>query len=289
MNAVILLALLLGAVRSTLAQAGGRIGTIVIAHGADSLWNSRVIAAVRAARPEGGGPVEVSFLMGAAAKATRVQDIVARLERQGVSEIVLVPLLVSSHSGHYQQVQYLAGDSVTLDAQMQHHLHMSGIERPRAAVPIRVARALDNAPQLARVLTDRALGMVPDARERAVFIVGHGPNSAEDYAAWMTNLRVVADSVRVRGGFRDVRVELVRDDAPAEVRAEAVRRARELVELQHRLTGKDVLVVPVLVSKGAISRDKIPHDLNGLPIVYSGEPLLPHPEIVRWIEQAVRR
>jgi hypothetical protein len=50
-----------------------------------------------------------------------------------------------------------------------------------------------------------AVALAPDARERAVLIVGHGPISAEDYAAWMANLRVVADAVKARGGFRDVR------------------------------------------------------------------------------------
>lgn len=63
--------------------------------------------------------------------------------------------------------------------------------------------------------------------------MGHGPNSAEDYAAWMRALRPVADAVKASGGFRDVRVELVRDDAPAPVRAEAVLRVRELIDLQY--------------------------------------------------------
>jgi len=271
--------------RLAFAQGAAKVGTIVIAHGGDSLWNAQVIDAATMART--GGPVEVSFLMGPAAQKTRFQDVVARLQRQGVSEIVLVPMLVSSHSGHYDQIRYLAGDSLALDAQMAHHLHMSGIERPRSPVPIRVTRAMDDAAHVARVLTDRALALTSNPRDRALFIVGHGPNSAQDYAAWMTNLRVIADSVRIRGGFRDVRVDLVRDDAPAPVRAEAVLRVRELIELQHLATGKEVLVVPVLVSKGAISRDKIPNDLQGLPVVYSGEPLLPHVEMVRWIEHSV--
>lgn len=268
------------------AQSSARIGTIVIAHGGDSLWNSYVIDAAKSART--GGPVEVSFLMGPGVKQTRFQDAVARLEKQGVSEIVVVPVLVSSHSGHYEQIRYLAGDSVTLDERMMHHLHMAGLERPRARVPLRVAKGMDGAPHVARVLTDRAVALSNNPRERAVLIVGHGPNSAEDYAAWMKNLRVVADSVKARGGFRDVRVELVRDDAPPLVRAEAVQRTRELIELQYLATGKDVLVVPVLVSKGVVSRDKLPQDLKGLPIVYSGEPLLPHPEMVRWIEFSAR-
>jgi sirohydrochlorin ferrochelatase len=267
------------------AQDGG-VGTIVIAHGGDSLWNARVIEVARSARL--GGPVEVSFLMGPAAKTTRFQDAVARLEGQGVAEIVVVPMLVSSHSGHYDQIRYLAGEDVALGERMMHHLHMAGITRPRAKVPLRLTRAMDDAPEVARVLTARARALAPEPAGRALFIVGHGPNSAEDYAAWMKHLRPVADSVKSWTGFRDVRVDLVRDDAPAEVRAEAVRRVRELIELQHLVTGREVIVVPVLVSKGTVSRDKIPQDLAGLPIVYAGEPLLPHDAMARWVESRVQ-
>jgi sirohydrochlorin ferrochelatase len=267
--------------------AAHRVGTLVVAHGGDSTWNALVLAAANEAKA--GGPVEVSFLMGPAAARTRFQDAVARLERQGVRAIAVVPLLVSSHSGHYDQIRHLTGDSVRLDERMRHHLHMAGIERPRATVPMRLATAMDGAPHVARVLVDRARALAGVAASQAVFIVGHGPNSAEDYAAWMANLRRIADSVKAWGGFRDVRVDLVRDDAPALVRAEAVRRVRELIEMQHRITGEPVIVVPVLVSRGAISRDKLPNDLRGLPIAYSGEPLLPHAEMARWIVDQARR
>lgn len=262
-----------------------KVGTVVIAHGGDSLWNKLVFDAAREART--GGPVEVSFLMGPAAKTARFQDVVKRLEASAVTRIVVVPMLVSSHSGHYQQIRYLAGDSVTLDATMTHHLHMSGIERPTSRVPIRLTRAMDDAPEIARVLADRALAMTTEPDKRALLIVGHGPNSAEDYAVWMRHLRVVADSVKARTRFRDVRVELVRDDAPKAVRAEAVLRVRDLIALQQMATGLDVIVVPVLVSKGAVSRDKIPADIKGTPSVYAGEPLLPHPAMSRWIESRV--
>lgn len=281
------LGLLLSVSAAANAQTAQRVvGTIVVAHGADATWNALVLDAARAART--GGPVEVSFLMGAGAKTTRFQDAVGRLERQGARVIAVVPLLVSSYSGHYDQIRYLAGDTLRLDSAMVHHLHMGGIERPATELPLKLTRAMDDAPHVARVLLDRARALAPSPSARAVFIVGHGPTSAEDYATWMANLRVVADSVRTWGGFRDVRVDLVRDDAPPAVRAEAVRRVRELIELQHLVTRQPVLVVPVLVSKGAISRDKLPNDLRGLPIIYSGEPLLPHPEITRWIEDRVR-
>ena len=262
-----------------------RVGTIVVAHGGDSAWNELVLQTARDART--GGPVEVSFLMGPAATRTRFQDVVASLTRRGVTQIVVVPLLVSSHSGHYEQIRYLVGDSVKLGDDMLHHLHMAGIERPNASVRLRLTRALDDAPHVARALVDRARSLVSTPARQAVMIVGHGPNSAEDYAAWMQNLRRVADSVKAWGGFADVRVDVVRDDAPPGVRAEAVRRVRELIELQHLATKERVVVVPVLVSKGAINRDRLPNDLRGMPIVYSGDPLLPHPEMSTWIQQRV--
>ena len=263
-----------------------KVGTILIAHGAGAEWNSQVERIAHTAKT--GGPLEVAYLMGDAAKTHRFQDAVKSLADSGVSEIVVVPLLVSSHSGHYEQIRYLAGETDSLGHAMMHHLHMSGLARPKTDVPIRVARALDNAPEMAHVLARRALALAKKPAEQALFLVGHGPNSAEDNALWMRNLRVVADSVRTATGFRDVRVGLVRDDAPAEVRAEAVRGVRELIGLQHELTGQQVVVVPVLISKGRVSREKFMADLAGLDVVYTGEPLLPSPELAKWIESRVR-
>jgi hypothetical protein len=47
-------------------------------------------------------------------------------------------------------------------------------------------------------------------------------------------------------------------------------------------------VVPVLVSTGQVSREKFPRDLAGLPVVYTGDALLPHPGMARWVEARVR-
>ncbi len=263
-----------------------RVGTIIVAHGGSPEWNAPVVELAKSVQT--GGPVEVSFLMGAGAATNRFQDAVARLERAGVSEIVVVPLLVSSHSGHYNQIRWLAGDSVHLSETMHHHLHMAGIDRPKTNLRIRAAKAIDGSADIARVIAERATALAATPKERALLIVGHGPNSAEDNAAWMENLRMIADSVRRWTSFADVKVGLVRDDAPPPVRAEAVRHVRELIDLQARLTGKDVIVVPMLISKGSVSRDKIPADLAGLPHVYGKETIVPHPAVARWVEARVR-
>jgi sirohydrochlorin ferrochelatase len=235
------------------------------------------------------GPVGVSFLMGPGAATHRFQDVVADLVGRGATEIVVVPLLVASHSGHYDQIRYLAGDYEALDSTMLHHLHLGGITRPETRVPIRITPAIDGAPEIAPVIAARARGLAPDPARQALFLVGHGPNSPEDYAEWMSDLRRLAESVQAISGFRNVMVELVRDDAPDPVRKEAVTRIRELIAMQHELTGEKVVVVPVLISTGRLSREILPHDLEGLPIAYTAEGLLPHEAMARWVEARVRQ
>ncbi|HEY4132426.1 MAG TPA: CbiX/SirB N-terminal domain-containing protein [Gemmatimonadaceae bacterium] len=266
------------------------VGVLILAHGADSAWNAPVESLAAAVQRAGvvRGPVGVAFLMGPGAATHRFQDQVADLTKRGARRVVLVPLLVSSYSGHFDQLRYLAGTLDTLDPEMAHHLHMGGVERV-TNTPMTVAHGLDDASELAHILAERAETLAPRDREhRALFLMGHGPNSAEDYAAWMKNLRVVAESVRALTGFSSVMVELVRDDAPAPVRAEAVKRSREIITLQHTATQQDVVVVPILVSAGDISQRKLPADLAGLPIVYSGEPLLPSDALVHWVERRVQ-
>lgn len=273
------------AAERTAASPAGRVGTLLIAHGGEPSWNAEVERIARTART--GGPLELAYLMGPAAVTHRFQDQVAKLVAQGATEVVVVPLLVSSHSGHYEQIRWLAGLTDSLDDMMHHHLHMGGLARPTTTVPLRVTRALDDAPEMAQVLAERARAITADPTGRALFLVAHGPNTAEEHAEWMRHLRVVAARVRELSGFRDVRVEMVRDDAPAPVRAEGVLRVRELIELQRAATGQTVTVVPVLVSKGRVSKEKFTADLAGLDITYEGTPLLPHPLLARWIERRV--
>src|SRR5688572_24086322 len=92
-------ALLVPAHSAVSAQA---VGTLVVAHGGDSIWNGNVREGLKTLRLA--GPVEVSFLMGPEAAKTRFQDAVQKLVSQGAKEVVIVPLLVSSHSGHYEQI-----------------------------------------------------------------------------------------------------------------------------------------------------------------------------------------
>ncbi|MFA6166363.1 MAG: CbiX/SirB N-terminal domain-containing protein [Gemmatimonadaceae bacterium] len=258
-------------------------GILLVAHGGGPDWNKQVLdlaAAVRFA-----GPVRVSFLMGPGAGERPFQREVAALRAAGVTRVAIVPLFISSHSEHFDQLRYLVGLRDSLDATMMHHLHMGGIERPADRTGLTLLAALDSAPELADALAARAVSLVPDRAQRAVLVLGHGPNGAEDYARWMAALRPVAERVRQRAGYRLAAVELVRDDAPPMVRAEAVARVREIVTWLSQLTGAPVAVVPALVATGAVSQVTLKKDLEGLPVEYLGNAMLPNLGMARWVER----
>ena len=130
---------------------------------------------------------------------------------------------------------------------VRHH-----VERADVATPMRLTPAIDDSPEVGGVLADRARALAESPSDQALFRVGHGPNSAEDHAEWMRKLRPAMESVKEATGFRDVNLGLVRDDAPAEVRAEAVKSVRETIELQHLATGRPVVVVPVEMVPSAV-------------------------------------
>ncbi|MBA4072034.1 MAG: hypothetical protein C0497_09405 [Gemmatimonas sp.] len=258
-------------------------GMLLVAHGGGPAWNKQVLDLVAAVRFA--GPVRVSFLMGPGASERPFQREVAALRAAGVTRVAVVPLFMSSHSEHFDQLRYLVGLRDSLDAMMLHHLHMGGIERPADRTGLTLLSALDSAPELADALAERAVALVPDRAQRALLVLGHGPNGAEDYARWMAALRPVAERVRQRAGYRLAAVELVRDDASPMVRAEAVARVREIVRWLNQVTGAPVAVVPALVATGAVSQVTLKRDLEGLPVVYAGDAVLPNLGMARWVER----
>lgn len=272
--------LLVGAlVATTLARWGhAQTGLVVVAHGADSAWNAKVREVVAGVEwPH--GPQAVAFLMGAEAHTAGWDSAVARLARGGATSGVVVPLLVSSFSGHYRQVRYYAGTLDTLDVELLRHRHASLVPPPLRLV---VTPALDSAPELRAAMVDRWRALPPDHRRAPVILVAHGPNDDGEAAAWAAHLEGVAAAIR-GAGAPAAQVHLLRDDAPPLVRAGAVAAMRDSVLGLARTHGDSVVALPLLISTGAITRSKIPRDLAGLPVRYDPVVLAPHPALARWV------
>src|SRR5688500_15323740 len=99
-------------------------GVLVLAHGGQPQWNERVLDVVR--RVDAHQPAEVAFGM---ATRANIQSAIDKLTARGVTDIVAVPLFVSSHSSVITSTEYLLGlrdvapKDLAIFAKMNHASH----------------------------------------------------------------------------------------------------------------------------------------------------------------------
>lgn len=254
-----------------------KVGVLILAHGGSPIWNAQVERAVQEA--DISYPTEVAFGMGMMEGEVRnIQTAIARLESRGAQKIIVLPLLISSHSSVYRQYQYLLG--------MRDF--SSWPDHPVAPVKKRarviLLSALDDSELVAEILAERISVLSEDSSREAVVLVAHGPEEEKDDRLWLRAMSRLGQKLEEKGRFAAMAYATLQDDAPLVVRDEATRRLRQQVsDLGEPYR---VLVVPLLLSQNGIEQ-KIGERLEGLAYVYTGATLLPHPNITRWIRQQV--
>lgn len=256
-------------------------GLLIVAHGADSVWNARVSEVV--SQVNWSGPVELAFLMGDAALSGQGwNEALGRIEASGVERVVVVPLMVSTHGSHTRQIAHYAGVSDAFPSELAGHEH-GPVIHPR--IDATVTPALDASPELGTILFDRWRAMSDTDRSRPLMLVAHGPVDDTDAAHWVRELRSATRELSDSVGTARVRIGLLRDDAPPARRAQAVAAIRDTISSLAARDNDDVLVMTVLISSSGLDRVRVPADLAGTPMRYAGVVLSPHPVLARWIER----
>lgn len=275
-------------------------GILLLAHGGSGEWNTRVVELARTI--DRTKPVEVAFGM-----ATRgnIQAAVDRLAARGVTEIVAVPLFVSSWSPVVTSTEYLLGlraeapSALALFAKME---HPDPVASPTGASPVghdaeptslgttpviskvpirRMTPALNEHPRVAEILLTRARSISRNPAEEAVMIVAHGPSSDADNNRWLQDMSVLARAMARAERFASVDYLTVRDDAPKLIHDEATAQLRALVSAR-AAEGRRVLIVPLLLSFGGIERG-IATRLEGLRHTMADAALMPDDRLVTWV------
>lgn len=255
------------------AQTSSQDGLLVIAHGARvEGWNERVIQMIE--KVEWTGPKGVAFLS-ARTPEQELSNVAARLEKAGAKRIVIVPLLVSSFSDHYEEVRYYGRDRKDAPNHFEH-------EPLNTQAELLVTPAMDSDRLLGRMLADQIRPVSKDPKNESVMLVAHGPNGDADNEKWLTCLKVQAAYLQSAGGFRRVDVATIRDDAPKAVKDAAVASLRDRVKSY----GADskVLIQPVLISVGRLQAE-IGELLKGLGHTMSASGVSSHPLAPEWIRQ----
>ncbi len=283
------------------AQTASKTGILLLAHGGAGEWNERVKAL--AATIDAERPVEVAF--GMAARAS-IQGAVDRLTQRGVTEIVAVPLFVSSWSSVITSTEYLLGlraeapRDLAIFAKMDHSSHGAPAATnehdahagPGAAaadptspvtlsVPVRMTSALNRHELVGSILADRARSISTNPSDEAVVIVAHGPVPEEDNRLWLADMAVLAEQVEGSAPYGAVHYLTVRDDAGPEMRERATKELRGIVEGEIA-RGRRVLVVPHLLSFGGIEKG-VRKRLEGLEYTMTSQALMPDDRLVEWV------
>lgn len=201
-------------------------------------------------------PVESVFLE--LVEGRLIADGLRRLKQLGVTDIVVVPLFVSSGSTHVAEIRCALGT------------------HPR--VRIHFCRPIDDDPEIVQIIYEKVKKISRNPAKEALLLAGHGSAEPGFHERWEEGLTALSAEVKRLGGF-----------AAAD---RAMLLPEQLRERAEAMTGKypdwRLVVAPVFLSEGYFTKQVIPSRLEGLDYVYSGEALLPHPLISRWIARQVR-
>lgn len=281
------------------AQPSPKAGVLLLAHGGKPEWNERVHDVARTV--DVATPTAVAFGMASRASIQRAVD---QLAARGVTEIIAVPLFVSSHSSVITSTEYLLGlrkeapKDLALFAKMDHSSHGAPAADHSAhaaadpaspivtALPIRMTPALNRHPLIGAIVADRARSISVTPQAEAVIVVAHGPVPDEDNRRWLEDMAVLAEHAKTSAPYASVDYMTVRDDAGPAMREAATRELREKVQAQIA-QGRRVLIVPHLMSFGGIEQG-IRKRLEGLEYTMTTQALMPDERIIRWVLDSTR-
>ncbi len=275
------------------------IGVLVLAHGSmDKNWNNSIIEVTTPLKDD--YHVEIAWGM---ANAMNMQPAIDKLEEKGVETIVAVQLFVSSYSPIIRQNEYLLGvrDSLA-DAPMPMMIHdmenhRMTMKMPENLQPLKInskviiTNPLDDHNLVAEILLDRIEKLSVDPSNETVLLVAHGPNRESDNTMWIKTSNSLAKQIQqlqVENGeaFKNIISLTVRDDADEATHEKAKQAFRtEVIEADKK---GDAIVIPLLLSQGGVEKKYLSR-LEGLNYKWSGETLLPHYNIARFIRISVEQ
>jgi sirohydrochlorin ferrochelatase len=246
------------------------IGVLVISHGSRNVeWVRLVDNAVGQLAQALDVPVISSFLE--LVDGRLIQDGIDALERVGVTEMIVVPLFVSSGSTHVEAISWALG--ARRDCRCETDLHPF-----RLKARVWMCAPIDADEDIVDILLERIAPLSLDPAKELVLVVGHGSVLNGFHQLWRRVLEEVAERLRDQGGFAAADgVMLLPDQVWWKMKV-----------WRKRLPELGVVVAPLFVSEGYFTAKVIPSRFEGYDVRYNGRALLPHPLLSRWLKRRVQ-
>ncbi len=297
------------------------VGILVIAHGSPrETWCEPVREVVRSVASELPYPVELGFLEFVPNETINIA--VDRLNEHNVTKIVAVPLFISSHSGHMEEIKYVlrlretppASEMLTFvegkpvrrsvlavegkciirreyltPALTVKHTEEEELVPVNTTAEIILTSALDNSSLLAQTLAENAAELISDAENETVVFASHGTFNASYLEEWIADHESLAEQIKLilrhRKGIpiEDVRFGFIHLPVVDNKTVHPELGLRAVVE--NVSVNSTPVVVANMVSVGFFTKKYIPMLLENLTYKYNGsKALCPHENMVKWVE-----
>ncbi|MEC0093436.1 sirohydrochlorin chelatase [Paenibacillus macquariensis] len=245
-----------------------RPGVLIISHGSrEPNWVALVDESVNQLPLQDTIPVAVSFLE--IVEGRLIQDGIHLLEEQGVTDIIVIPLFVSSGSTHVDEIAYALGVKEMADCD-------TDLEPYHIQANIHYGKPMDDDDDVAQMVWDKVRSLCVDVDQQVILLIGHGSIYEGFRERWEKGISSLALKVQAISGVR-VDYALLNPNS-----------LQERTEYWQREYGYQVIVAPLFLSEGYFTRNVIPERLKGLSYRFSGQALLPHPLISQWIGRQVQ-
>ncbi len=194
------------------------------------------------------------------------------LKESGITQVIGVPLFLSEADPLLQKVV----------------VNMPAYEVPGA---IHWATSMADSYLIKQILLDRVEKVSRESEEERLFVVGIGAIDEASERVMKRDLEKLVSYVSERKSFKEARVAIYYDrDAPG---SDAKNREVDSVVLQVAAKkGRTVVVPATLGPKFDYSMtltNWIGQRFKGMDVVYAGEELIPHPNIVLWLKRTANQ
>lgn len=249
-----------------------KLGVLVISHGSrNAEWVKLVREAVAdVVIPEvvRDAPVECAFLE--LVEGYLIQDGIDRLEFSGVTDMIVVPLFVSSGSTHIDEISWALGAKAEPDLP-------TDLQKFRIEANVHLCAPIDDDPEIAQLLVDKLQPLTVTPKWELVLLVGHGSKEKGFHERWQQGLNSLAEQVQTIGRYTAVDTVMLLPNQASD----------KMTAWKHCRPELSVLIAPLFLSEGYFTNKVIPERFAGFTYRYSGATLLPSPHISRWMERRI--
>jgi sirohydrochlorin ferrochelatase len=243
-------------------------GILIISHGSrESSWVELVDDAVNQLSLRDSIPVAVSFLE--LVEGRLIQDGIYELEEQGVTDIIVIPLFLSSGSTHVDEIAYALGVKESADCE-------TDLELFHIQANIHYGLPMDDDPDIAQMIWDKVRYQTVQCDREVILLVGHGSIYDQFRQRWEQGISSLAAKVHDISNVAAVDYALLNPES-----------LKERMEYWQSEQGYEVIVFPLFLSEGYFTQNVIPNRLEGFKYRYTGEALLPHPLLTHWIGRQI--